>query len=158
MGYFDVSDLIIKFYDGFIGVGATPTFIPPPLPPSVGYNASKICIENKAAFVMQFHLKDKYSGVECDDTDHYPVDKSDCIDIKEVFPNVREGESIKTIIKATAGKTEHASHLTTYTSDPSKITWFTCRGTTLNYHCNDEDLDAGVASSIGHILELFDQN
>lgn len=106
-GIFDLSDLIIKFYDGYIGVGATPTFIAPPLPPTPenSYNASKICISNKAGFVMDFKLKDKYSGVESDTTGRYPIDKSDCIDIKAVFPSVREGETIKTIVKAIWGKT-----------------------------------------------------
>jgi len=151
-GWFELSDLVIKYYDGYLGVGATPTFTPPPLPPAPenSYNASRICITNKAGFVMRFHLKDKYTGVECDDTEHYPIGKSNCIDIKEVFPLVREGETIKTIIEATAGKTNPASHLSVYTADPTKITWFTCKGTTLNYHCNDDDLDASFAS-------LFDQ-
>lgn len=143
LGYFDISDIVIKYYDGYLGVGATPTFIPPPLPPAPegSYNASKICVTNSAAFVLKFHLKDKYTGEESSDTEHYPVGKSNCIDIKEAFPNVREGEAIKTVIEATLGDTNHASHNTIYTADASKVTWFTCKGTTLNYHCNDEDVE-----------------
>jgi hypothetical protein len=40
MGLFELSDLTIKYHDGFIEAGLTPTFIPPPkmftaLPPPV---------------------------------------------------------------------------------------------------------------------------
>ena len=107
---------------------------------------------------MYFYMKDDYSGVESEHTEHYPIDQSNCLDIAEQFPSVREGETIETSVKAILGVTNSVQHTTTYTSDKSKVTWFTCRGTTLNYHCNDEDLDDGAAFMIGQIIDLWEQN
>ena len=153
------SDLIIKYYDGFLGVGATPTFVPPPLPPAPenAYPGYKVCVENKAGFVLRFHLKNTHTAEQSDVTDKYPIDKTKCLDIKEALPDVQEGEIIKTIVSATAGDTNPTEHYTIYQADPKVTTTFTCRGTTLNFHCNDEDLDEDTVVGLADLIALFIQ-
>ena len=147
--FVNLSDLVIAYYDGFIGLGATPAFVPFPLPPAPtdAGEASTVCVENRAGFVLKFHLEDTYTGEKSSDSEHYPVLKQHCMDIKTAFPNIREGQVVKTVIKASAGKTEDAQHTTTYKADAGTFTTFTCRGTTLHYHCNDEYLDTTPSMS-----------
>jgi len=59
--------------------------------------------------------------------------------IKEALPNVRDGEVIKTIVKATAGKTKEVEHTVVYKADSTNTATFKCHGTTLHYKCEDED-------------------
>ena len=74
--YVTLSDFAIKYYDGYLGVGATPTVIAPPLPPTPEGTpyASRICVRNKAGFVLKFQNKDKYSKRYSDWTGTYPID------------------------------------------------------------------------------------
>jgi len=152
--FVNLSDLVIAYYDGYIGVGATPAFVPFPLPPAPADAgaAATVCVENRAGFVLKFHLEDTYTGEKSDDSEHYPVLKQHCMDIKTAFPNAREGQVFKTVIKASAGKTEEAQHTTTYTAAAGTFTTFTCRGTTLHYHCNDE-----FSSAVPSMSETVDQ-
>ena len=55
-GHVTLSDFAIKYYDGYLGVGATPTFIAPPLPPAPEGTpyASRICVKNKAGFDLKW--------------------------------------------------------------------------------------------------------
>lgn len=142
-----ISDLMLSYYDGYLGFGATPGFVAPPLPPAPvdAHEASTVCVENKAGFVLQWHFEDTYTGEHSDSTEHYPIDKTHCMDLKTAFPNIREGEVVNTVVKATAGKTLTVQHSTTYKADAGLFTTFTCRGTTLHYHCNDE-FDYGVSA------------
>ena len=159
LGYFEISDIIIAYYDGYLGVGATPTFIPPPLPPAPvdAHEAGTVCVKNDAGFVLKWHFEDTYTGASSHDTEHYPVGKTHCMDLKEQFPNIREGEVVKTIVKATLGNTNKAEHTTVYKADPTLFTTFTCRGTTLNYHCNDEFLDAEYGNTLATTIASFFQ-
>ena len=58
MGKIELSDLVLKYYDGFLGIGATPTIVPPPLPPAPkdAVEAYKICVKNSAGFVMKWRF------------------------------------------------------------------------------------------------------
>ena len=70
------------------------------------------------------------------------------MDIKTALPNVREGEQIQVVIHAVWGDTNPAEHLLVYQEEPAEAVNFTCRGTTLSYHCNDdadEEFMAGLA-------------
>ena len=71
-----LSDYVIKYNDGYLGVGATPTVIAPPLPPAPEGTpyASRICIRNKAGFVLKWQNKDKYTKRYSDWTGTYPID------------------------------------------------------------------------------------
>jgi len=147
-----------------MSLGATPTFTAPPLPPvpEDPYYASTVCVENRAGFVLKFHLEDTYSGEVSHDSEHYPVLKTHCMDIKEAFPYIREGEQVKTVVKATAGKTKHGNHKVTYKAEAGAFTTFTCRGTTLHYHCNDEFIEsqpavAGQANEMASFVSGFFQ-
>jgi len=55
-GKVTLSDFAVKYYDGYLGVGATPTIIAPPLPPAPEGTpyASRICVRNKAGFVLKW--------------------------------------------------------------------------------------------------------
>lgn len=158
-GYFELSDLIIAYYDGYIGVGITPTFIAPPLPPVPvdSHPAGTICVKNEAGFVLKWEMKDKYTGVFSDYTEHYPIGKTHCMGILDNFPDIREGEQVKTIINAYWGDTNPAQHLTTYTADANVFTTFTCRGTTLNFHCDDEWDNNAIVEDIANLASLFFQ-
>ena len=89
-----LSDFAIKYYDGYLGVGATPTIVQPPLPPAPEGTpyASRICVRNKAGFVLKWEFKDKYTKRVSDFTDTYPIDQTKCMNINEALPDVKEGE------------------------------------------------------------------
>lgn len=159
-GIFTLSDLIVAYYDGYIGVGATTTFIAPPLPPAPvdATAASTICVHNSAAFDLKWHIKDTHTMEESTETDTYPVGKEKCIDIKEAIPGVVEGEVIKTVVDAVLGSTNKTEHNTVYTSDPTLWTTFICKGTTLNYSCNDESTESTQANQVADLIAaLFTQ-
>lgn len=164
LGYFEISDIGIYYYDGYLGVGATPTFIAPPLPPPTpdSIEASTVCVENRAGFVLKWKFNDQYTTEDSEWTEHYPVLKTHCMDIKTMFPNIREGEMVQTVIKASAGKTKYGQHLTIFKDEPGLFTTFTCRGTTLHYHCDDEWLgsqenDFSEAQTGAELLAAFFQ-
>ena len=89
-GHFELSDLVVSYYDGYLGVGATPIFSPPTPPPEPEEvnSASKVCIKNDAGFVMKWHFKDAHTEETSHDTEHYPVGKTKCMDIKDALPHV----------------------------------------------------------------------
>ena len=135
-----LADFVVKYSDGYLGVGATPTVIQPPLPPAPEGTpyASRICVRNKAGFVLKWQNKDKYTKRYSDWTGTYPIDQTKCVNINEALPNVQEGELIQTIVKASGGVTNHVDHLVVYTEAEEATIQYTCRGTTLNYSCTDD--------------------
>lgn len=162
--WLSLSDYSIAAFNGYMSVGATPTFTAPPLPPvpADAHYASTVCVENRAGFVLKFHLEDTYSGEKSSDSEHFPVMKTHCMDIKDAFPHIREGEEVNTVIKATWGKTKTANHSVTYKAEAGAFTTFTCHGTTLHYHCNDEFIEsqpsvAGQANEIASLAASFFQ-
>jgi hypothetical protein len=110
----------------------------PPKPeiPDGATVASKICVENKAGFVMKYNLKNTSTKEKSESTDKYPIGQGRCMDIKEVLPNVKDGDIIKTTVDAVWGDTNEAEHRTIYRADAGKTT-FRCKGTTLNFSCKD---------------------
>lgn len=162
--YLSLSDYTILAFNGYMSLGATPTFTAPPLPPAPAssHEASTVCVENRAGFVLKFHLEDTYSGEVSSDSEHFPIDKTHCMDLKAAFPNIREGQVVNTVINAYWGKTKTANHPTTYKAEAGAFSTFTCRGTTLHYHCNDEFLEAnttvaGQASEFASLTASFFQ-
>jgi hypothetical protein len=153
--------MVVAYYDQYFGIGATPTFIAPPLPtpPTGSTYASRVCVKNKAGFVMKWHFKDKYTKELSDDTEHYPIDQTVCMNIDDALPNVKEGEMIQTIVEANAGDTNHVDHLVVYTGKEVKTVNYTCRGTTLNYSCTDDanDEEKALTDLIDIISQIFTQ-
>ena len=156
LGYFDLSDMVIAYYDQYFGIGATPTFIPPPLPaPPAGTTyASRVCVRNKAGFVLKWQFKDKHTKETSDYTEHYPIDQTKCMDIDDALPYVQEGVMIQTIVDASAGKTNHVDHLVVYTGKEVNTVQFTCRGTTLDYSCTEDNYNPEEAA-LENLLDLI---
>jgi hypothetical protein len=140
--YLNLSDYTIAYYDGFMGLGATPIFNPPPLPPAPEGTpyASRICVKNEAGFVLKWQFKDKYSKELSDFTDTYPIGQTKCMNIDDALPKVKEGEQIQTFVKASGGDTNKVEHLVVYTGEEVATINYTCRGTTLNFSCTDDAL------------------
>ena len=145
-------------FDGYMSLSATPTFTAPPLPPApaTSNEANTVCVDNRAGFVLKFHLEDTYSGEKSADSEHFPVLKTHCMDLKAAFPYLAEGAVVKTVIKASGGISNAANHLTTYKADAGLFSTFTCRGTTLHYHCDDEFIeeDSTVAGQANEVASL----
>lgn len=155
--YVTLSDFAIKYYDGYLGVGATPTVIAPPLPPAPEGTpyASRICVRNKAGFVLKWQNKDKYSKRLSDWTDTYPIDQTKCMNINDAIPSVQEGELIQTIVTASGGDTNRVDHLVVYTGEEVATIQYTCRGTTLNFSCTDDATSEEVL--LDGVIGLFDE-
>jgi len=105
---------------------------------------------------MRWHLKDKYTEEISDDTEHYPIDQTQCMNIDDALPNVKEGEQIKSIVEAYWGKTNPVEHLVVYTGEEVATVNFTCRGTTLDYSCTDDALHE-EETALNVLIELFDE-
>jgi hypothetical protein len=142
IGHFEISDYIITYHDGYFGVGATPNFVAPAPPTPSGANeAGRVCVKNSAGFVLKWHFKDAYTKEESEDTEHYPIAQTKCMNIANALPHVRDGESIKTVVKASGGRQNEAEHQVVYREGSQKTVTFKCHGTTLHYSCKDEDRD-----------------
>ena len=155
LGHLELSDINIAFYDEFLGIGVTPSFIAPPLPtPPAGTTyASRVCVKNEAGFVLRWHFYDEYSKETSSDTDHYPIAQTQCMNINDALPNVREGETISTIIDAFWGKTQPTEHQIAYTGAEVKTVNFTCTGTTQFYSCTD-DANNEAETTLDDLIEL----
>ena len=77
------------------------------------------------------------------------------MNINEALPDVQEGEQIQTIIKASGGDTNHVDHLVVYTGEEVATVNYTCRGTTLDYHCTDDALSG--EHDLEEFITLFDE-
>jgi len=156
--WLSLSGYALYAFNGYTSLSATPTFSAPPLPPAppIGYDASSVCVDNRAGFVLKFHLEDTYSGEKSEDSEHFPVMKTHCMDLKAAFPYIQEGQVVKTVIKASGGVSNVANHHTTYKADAGLFSTFTCRGTTLHYHCDDEFIeeDSTVAGQANEVASL----
>ena len=101
---------------------------------------SKVCVTNSAGFVLRWYLDDIITGEKSADTDHYPIDQTECRGVADMIKDVKEGDILMTYVDATAGTTNSVDSAIIYTADAPAVT-FTCRGTTLNFSCdlNGED-------------------
>ena len=144
--YLNLSDYTIAYYNGFLGIGATPIFNPPPLPPAPAGTpyASRVCVRNEAGFVLNWQFKDKYSKERSDFTDTYPIGQTKCMNIDDALPKVKEGEQIQTFVHASGGDTNKVEHLIVYTGEEVATINYTCKGTTLNFSCTDDALHSNT--------------
>ena len=102
--------------------------------------ASKICVTNSAGFVLKWYIDDIVTGEKSAETDHYPIDQTQCHSVSELLPDVSENEIIETYVKAIWGTTNTVSSAIVYHADAPTVT-FTCTGTTLNFSCNANGQD-----------------
>merc|ERR1719491_313627 len=142
LGKLNISDYEIAYHDGYLAIGLTPIFIAPPMPPAPASAtaAERVCVRNKAGFVLKWQFKNKHTKEMSDDTEHYPIDQTYCMNVIDALPGAIEGESIQTIVHATAGSTKHVDHTIVYAPGTGITTNYTCRGATLTYSCTDDAL------------------
>eukprot|EP01062_Namystynia_karyoxenos_P083840 TRINITY_DN973_c0_g1_i3.p1 TRINITY_DN973_c0_g1~~TRINITY_DN973_c0_g1_i3.p1 ORF type:complete len:704 (+),score=278.46 TRINITY_DN973_c0_g1_i3:82-2193(+) len=105
-----------------------------PVSPGTPPKVSKVCVANDAGFVLRWHATDRRTGGASSDSGDYPVDQTRCIDLGPI-PGVKEGDSVDATVKAVLGKTKDVATPVIYSNSSYGAT-FTCRGTTLSYHCN----------------------
>ena len=109
-------------------------------------NASKVCISNSAGFVMDYYFDEITSGQKSHQSDTYPIDQTKCLDIADSLPGIKEGSIVLTYVEAHGGETKSVDSAVIYQSDPAITVTYTCRGTTLNYHCSLNGQDSGFIS------------
>merc|ERR1712113_489547 len=76
---------------------------------------------------------------ESEESEHFPIEQTKCMDIKEAMPGVQDGDEIEVYVHATWGKTEQGNHTVVYKEGSPVTTTFNAHGTTLNFHVQDED-------------------
>ena len=97
--------------------------------------ASKICVTNSAGFVLKWYIDDIVTGEKSAETDHYPIDQTQCHSVADMLPDVNENEIIETYVKAVWGTTNAVSSAIIYQAAAPTVS-FTCTGTTLTFSCN----------------------
>eukprot|EP01065_Artemidia_motanka_P003546 TRINITY_DN1169_c0_g2_i1.p1 TRINITY_DN1169_c0_g2~~TRINITY_DN1169_c0_g2_i1.p1 ORF type:complete len:282 (+),score=119.78 TRINITY_DN1169_c0_g2_i1:66-911(+) len=120
--------------------------------------ASSVCVYNAAAFVLKWHLKNADTGLSSGETSSYPVGQVKCLDASKAGSGVNAGAKLEPVVKAVWGKEITVSKSVLY--DPvnvSQIT-YTCRGTTLSFHCDQGPMPptaANVSLAVGKFLLGF---
>jgi len=99
--------------------------------------ASKVCVKNMGGFVTKFHMHGSHMKTE--DSEHFPIGQTKCMDIAEALPGLQEGVHVKVEVHATFGKTVKATHEVIYKADSPITTTFKAHGTTLHFKVEDMD-------------------
>jgi hypothetical protein len=119
--------------------------------------ASSICVYNKAAFVLKWHGLAADTNAVSPETKAYPVGQVKCQSLS-ALGNVSVGTNVYPVVKAVWGKEIQAAAPVQY--DPINATQITyvCKGTTLNFHCDQGPMPptaATVTKAIGEVLLGF---
>ena len=101
--------------------------------------ASRVCVNNEGGFVVQWHMHGGHQ--ESQDSEHYPIGKTKCMDIAEALPGIQDGDHVKVAVHAVWGRTEHANHEVVFKADSPITTTFKAHGTPLHFRVDDEDED-----------------
>ena len=101
--------------------------------------ASKVCVKNEGGFVVTWHMHG--SHMESEDSEHFPIGQTKCMDIAEALPGIQDGVHVKVAVHATWGKTVKAEHEVIYKADSPITTTFKAHGTTLHFKVEDMDED-----------------
>jgi hypothetical protein len=119
--------------------------------------ASSICVYNDAAFVLKWHLKNSDTGAVSGETPAYPVWQTKCLDVSSI-PATTEGAALVPVVKAIWGKEITASETILFdTVNASQIS-YTCKGTTLDFHCDQAPAPptaGNVTKEIGEFMLGF---
>lgn len=98
--------------------------------------ASRICVDNKAGFVLSWKMWDTSSNKESSFTEGYPAPGLECRGIDSI-PDAKRGDPVVVVVDAQAGK---AVSLRSVIYDPDADPYdasgnFTCKGGTGGYSC-----------------------
>jgi hypothetical protein len=109
----------------------TPTPSPSPEIPDRP-KASKICVNNQAAFLLSFQLWDTMTNFRLRETDGYNLGGRVCADVAKI-PQIAAGHPIVPVIHAAAGS-RHSLESVVYDPEAGMAN-ITCTGTTGIYSC-----------------------
>jgi len=99
-----------------------------------------ICITNDAAFVLHWWMTDMMTNTKSNKTEDYPVAQHRCMSIGEEIQDASDGDLVLATVHADLGDTENVARGVVYDSTSTKVAFFACKGTTLNFNC-DLELD-----------------
>ena len=97
---------------------------------------SRVCVANMAGFDLHWWMQDLNDGYLSATSENYPIDKTKCMDILTTNAGVQEGDFLEIYVHAHLGKTNPCTSAIIYSSTYPITATFTCKGTTLNYHCD----------------------
>eukprot|EP01062_Namystynia_karyoxenos_P069132 TRINITY_DN644_c0_g1_i4.p1 TRINITY_DN644_c0_g1~~TRINITY_DN644_c0_g1_i4.p1 ORF type:complete len:308 (+),score=123.79 TRINITY_DN644_c0_g1_i4:81-926(+) len=121
--------------------------------------ASRVCVYNDAAFVLKWHLRNVATGAQSAETRSYPVWQVRCMDVTAAGgANMSAGVAVQPVVKAVWGKEITVPATVLY--DPVNATQitYTCKGTTLSFHCEQGPMPptaANVTKAVGEFLLGF---
>jgi len=125
---------------------------------SAPVTASSICVYNDAAFVLKWHAVNGNATAQVSsETRAYPVWQVKCQSLS-ALGNISAGTPVYPVVKAVWGKEIQAADAVLY--DPVSATQITyvCKGTTLNFHCDQGPMPptaANVTKAVGEFLLGF---
>lgn len=119
--------------------------------------ASNICVYNDAAFVLKWHLSDSNTGSASAETKAYPVGQVKCLPLGGLT-NLSAGDSVFPVVKAVWGKEIQAAAPVLFDSVNATQITYVCKGTTLNFHCDQGMMPptaANVTKAVGEFMLGF---
>eukprot|EP01065_Artemidia_motanka_P000449 TRINITY_DN101_c0_g1_i2.p2 TRINITY_DN101_c0_g1~~TRINITY_DN101_c0_g1_i2.p2 ORF type:complete len:294 (+),score=130.71 TRINITY_DN101_c0_g1_i2:70-951(+) len=118
--------------------------------------ASSVCVFNSAAFVLHWHLLDETTGARSSETGSYPVGQVKCISADALTGSVTAGHTLVPQVHAVLGKDWSAAsgNKVTYNQSAVGSVTYTCKGTTLSYHC-DQGPAPPTAANVTKAIGLF---
>ena len=102
--------------------------------PASGDVFSRICVNNNAAFVLDFKIVDD-KGVQSIRSDPFPVAQQSCFHIAQI-PNVESGAIVTVHINAHLGSSIACDRTVIYDPTSPFTASYAVSGTTLNIHCD----------------------
>eukprot|EP00756_Hemistasia_phaeocysticola_P017484 Hpha_TRINITY_DN15540_c1_g9::TRINITY_DN15540_c1_g9_i1::g.104298::m.104298 len=119
--------------------------------------ASSICVYNKAAFVLKWHERAAETNAVSQETRAYPVGQVKCQSLA-ALGNISVGTAVYPVVKAVWGKEIQAARPVLYDPINAVQITYVCKGTTLNFHCDQGPMPptaANVTKAIGEFLLGF---
>lgn len=119
--------------------------------------ASSICVYNKAAFVLKWHERVADTNAVSSETKAYPVGQVRCQSLTAVG-NISVGTTVFPVVKAVWGKEIQAASPVLYDPINANQITYVCKGTTLNFHCDQGPMPptaANVTKAVGEFLLGF---
>lgn len=117
--------------------------------------ASKVCIENRAGFVMNYKFSNLNSGVESRKTANYPILQMKCLDIADSVSDIEEGDILEARVKALGGVEKPADPPIRFRLNSGTLI-YRCTGATLTYGCHmRQDIPKPTASNVIEFIEGF---
>ena len=67
--------------------------------------ASKVCINNDAGFVLDWYMENVMTGEKSTTTDRYPIDQTECNAVTDLLKDAQDGDIVEIFVKAILGTT-----------------------------------------------------